>query len=158
MLLVSAVVALLVLIFAIGQGQADDEEDTPMSIFHPTIVLMARVSNAFPGGRPSGLFVGFEILLFASYVLPDAGSLGPASMRAAVHRRQPGQLVAVPHRHRIGQPRPERQPLPLALRIEGLPASVALVVQLALLTTFGIKAVFDVLVAARQRIRPRPRR
>ena len=80
MLLVSAVVALLVLVFAIGQGQADDEEDTPMSIFHPTyLVLMAGVSNAFLAGDLFNLFVGFEILLFASLRPAHPGGVGGAS-------------------------------------------------------------------------------
>ena len=71
MLLVSAVVSLLVLIFAIGQGQADDEEDTPMSIFHPTyLVLMAGVSNAFLAGDLFNLFVGFEIVPHDHLLLP----------------------------------------------------------------------------------------
>ena len=58
--------------------EADDEEDTPMSIFHPTyLVLMAGVSNAFLAGDLFNLFVGFEILLFASYVLLTLGGTGP---------------------------------------------------------------------------------
>ena len=45
-----------------------------MSIFHPTyLVLTAGVSNAFLAGDLFNLFVGFEILLFASYVLLTLG-------------------------------------------------------------------------------------
>ena len=43
------------------------ERDTPVSIFHPTfLVLTAGVSNAFLAGDLFNLFVGFEILLFAT--------------------------------------------------------------------------------------------
>ena len=143
MLLVSAVVALLVLIFAIGQGQADDEGDTPMSIFHPTyLVLMAGVSNAFLAGDLFNLFVGFEILLFASYVLLTLGGTGPrihAGTTYVVVSLVSSSLflIAIASAYAATGTVNLAQ---LALRIEGLPASVALVVQLALLTTFGIKA------------------
>src|SRR5690349_22820513 len=54
MLLVSSIVTLLVLVFAIGQGQADSDDETsetPLTIFHPTyLVLSAGVSNAFLAG------------------------------------------------------------------------------------------------------------
>ncbi|HEX5969625.1 MAG TPA: Na+/H+ antiporter subunit D [Intrasporangium sp.] len=143
MLLVSAVVALLVLIFAIGQGQADDEEDTPMSIFHPTyLVLMAGVSNAFLAGDLFNLFVGFEILLFASYVLLTLGGTGPRIHAGTTYIvvslvSSSLFLIAIASAYAATGTVNLAQ---LALRIEGLPASVALVVQLALLTTFGIKA------------------
>ena len=70
MLLVSSVVTLLVLLFAIGQGHADSDDEvdreTPLSIFHPTyLVLTAGVANAFLAGDLFNLFVGFEILLFS---------------------------------------------------------------------------------------------
>ena len=35
MLVVSSAVSLAVLIYAIGQGMADGDEDAPVSIFHP---------------------------------------------------------------------------------------------------------------------------
>ena len=73
-----------VLVYAIGQGAADGDEDTPLSIFHPTyLVLAAGVSNAFLAGDLFNLYVGFEILLMASYVLLTLGgrrrASGPAS-------------------------------------------------------------------------------
>ncbi len=143
MLLVSAVVSLLVLVFAIGQGQADDEEDTPMSIFHPTyLVLMAGVSNAFLAGDLFNLFVGFEILLFSSYVLLTLGGTGPrihAGTTYVVVSLVSSSLflIAIAAAYAATGTVNLAQ---LALRIEGLPAGVALAVQLALLTTFAIKA------------------
>ena len=74
MLLVAAVVALGVLLFATGQDRDEVRRETPVSIFHPTfLLLMAGVSNAFLAGDLFNLFVGFEILLFASYVLLTLG-------------------------------------------------------------------------------------
>src|SRR5688500_20333073 len=47
MLVVASTVALGVLVFAVGQGSADGSEETPLSIFHPTfLVLVAGVGNA----------------------------------------------------------------------------------------------------------------
>jgi multicomponent Na+:H+ antiporter subunit D len=78
MLVVAATVALGVLVFAVGQGAADGDEETPISIFHPTfLVLMAGVSNAFLAGDLFNLYVGFEILLTASYVLLTLGGSAP---------------------------------------------------------------------------------
>ena len=143
MLLVSAVVALVVLVFAIGQGLADDEEDTPMSIFHPTyLVLMAGVSNAFLAGDLFNLFVGFEILLFSSYVLLTLGGTGERIHAGTTYVvvsliSSSLFLIAIAAAYAATGSVNFAQ---LALRIEGLPPSVALVIQLALLTAFGIKA------------------
>jgi multicomponent Na+:H+ antiporter subunit D len=74
MLLTSMSVTLAVLVYAIGQGSADGSEETPLSIFHPTfLVLIAGVSNAFLAGDLFNLYVGFEVLLMASYVLLTLG-------------------------------------------------------------------------------------
>ena len=106
-------------------------------------MLAAGVSNAFLAGDLFNLFVSFEMLLFASYVLLTLGGTG-ARIRAGtiyvvVNVRL---LVAVPHlprrgvrRHRQPQPRPAGRPAQRPAR----PRS-ALVLQLLLLTTFSIKA------------------
>jgi multicomponent Na+:H+ antiporter subunit D len=76
MLVVSTIVSLAVLVYAISQGMADESEtpDTPVSIFHPTfLILVTGVSNAFVAGDLFNLFVSFEILLTASYVLLTVG-------------------------------------------------------------------------------------
>ena len=76
MLVVSSVVALTVLVYAISQGMADESEtpETPVSIFHPTFLILATgVTNAFLAGDLFNLFVSFEILLTASYVLLTIG-------------------------------------------------------------------------------------
>src|SRR3546814_3135703 len=51
-----------------------DAREAPVSIYHPTfLVLVAGVSNAFLSGDLFNLFVSFEMLLFASYVLLTLG-------------------------------------------------------------------------------------
>jgi len=74
MLLVASVVALSVLLFSTGQDKDEIKRETPVSIFHPTfLLLMAGISNAFLAGDLFNLFVGFEIFLFSSYVLLTLG-------------------------------------------------------------------------------------
>ena len=75
LVVVTAVVLLAVLLFSIGQGAADNDEDTPVSIFYPAyLILGAGIFNAFIAGDLFNLYVGFEILLVASYVLITLGS------------------------------------------------------------------------------------
>src|SRR6476660_2178405 len=75
MLVVSAIVLLAVVFYAIGQGIRDGGEHQPVSIFLPTyLVLSAGVCNAFLAGDLFNLFVGFEVLLAASFVLLTIGA------------------------------------------------------------------------------------
>ena len=75
MLVVSSIVTLSVLVFAARSDMDEAREKAPVSIFHPTyLVLAAGVSNAFLAGDLFNLFVGFEMLLFASYVLLTLGA------------------------------------------------------------------------------------
>ncbi|AZS35454.1 Na(+)/H(+) antiporter subunit D [Microbacterium lemovicicum] len=75
LVVVSSVVLLAVLLFSVGQGAADGDDDTPVSIFHPSyLILSAGIFNAFIAGDLFNLYVGFEILLVASYVLITLGS------------------------------------------------------------------------------------
>lgn len=74
MLTVASIVTFAVLVYSTGQDEEELSRETPVSIFHPTFLLMgAGVSNAFLAGDLFNLFVGFEILLFASYVLLTMG-------------------------------------------------------------------------------------
>ena len=74
MLLVASLVTLSVHVFATGQDDEERKVETPVSIFHPTFLLLsAGVSNAFLAGDLFNLFVGFEMLLFSSYVLLTLG-------------------------------------------------------------------------------------
>ncbi|WP_136088907.1 Na+/H+ antiporter subunit D [Auritidibacter ignavus] len=84
MLVVATTVVLAVLLYASAQGIGDDDTPRPVSIFHPTyLILTAGVSNAFLAGDLFNLYVGFEILLTASYVLLTMGGTGPR-IRAGV--------------------------------------------------------------------------
>lgn len=83
MLLLSSFVTLAVLIYASAQTISEHIESTPIAIFHPSyLLLVAGVSNAFLAGDLFNMYVGFEILLAASFVLLTLG--GSASrVRAA---------------------------------------------------------------------------
>lgn len=84
LLVISSAVSLAVLVYATGQGAADGEESGPVSVFHPTyLILVAGVSNAFLAGDLFNLYVGFEILLTASYVLMTLGGTG-SRIRAGI--------------------------------------------------------------------------
>ncbi|BBX66872.1 Na+/H+ antiporter subunit D [Mycolicibacterium psychrotolerans] len=75
MLVVSSVVLLAVVFYAIGQGIRDGDGRQPVSIFLPTyLVLSAGVFMAFLAGDLFNLFVGFEVLLNASFVLLTIGA------------------------------------------------------------------------------------
>ncbi len=69
MLVVSVAMLLAVLVYAIGQ-----KTDATSRVFHPVYLLLAAgVSLAFLTGDLFNLFVSFEVLLIASYVLITIG-------------------------------------------------------------------------------------
>jgi multicomponent Na+:H+ antiporter subunit D len=75
MMIVSSVVLLAVVLYAIGQGIRDGDERQPVSVFLPTyLVLSAGVCDAFLAGDLFNLFVAFEVLLTASFVLLTIGA------------------------------------------------------------------------------------
>ena len=74
LVVVTSIVLLAVMAFSIGQGAADGDDETPVSIFYPTyLVLSAGVYNAFIAGDLFNMYVGFEILLVSSFVLITLG-------------------------------------------------------------------------------------
>ncbi|MFE2294897.1 Na+/H+ antiporter subunit D [Streptomyces sp. NPDC059452] len=82
MLTVSSAVTLCVLIYSLGQGMTDRDRETPLAVFHPAyLILVAGVSCTFLAGDLVNLFVSFEIMLVASFVLLTLGGTGPR-MRA----------------------------------------------------------------------------
>lgn len=143
MLLVSAVVTLAVLVYSIGQGMTGEDRDTPLTIYHPTfLVLSAGVANAFLAGDLFNLFVSFEILLFASYVLLTLGGTG-ARIRAGTIYVVVNVLSSMLFLIGIAAVYAATGTVNLAhlaVRLGDLPDSVSLVLQLLLLTTFAIKA------------------
>ncbi len=144
MLLISATVLLGVLLFSIGQGLADGKEsDTPISIYYPTyLVLAAGVFNAFLAGDLFNLYVGFEILLVASYVLITLGGTEPriragstyivvSLVSSLLFLAAIAMLYGATGTVNIAQ---------LAVRLAELPIEVQTVLHLMLLLAFGIKA------------------
>ncbi len=143
LVVVSSIVLLAVLLFSVGQGAADGDDETPVTIFHPSyLILAAGIFNAFIAGDLFNLYVGFEILLVASYVLITLGStesrirtgvvyivvsLVSSILFLAAIAAIYGALGTV----NIAQ---------LAERMTELPQDVQLVLHLMLLLAFSIKA------------------
>ena len=77
MLVISVIVTAGVMAYSIGQGRSSEDEtdgEAPMPIFHPTLmVLTAGVSTTFISGDLFHIYVGFEMLLVASFVLLTLG-------------------------------------------------------------------------------------
>ncbi len=143
MLVVASTVALGVLVFAVGQGSADGDEETPLSIFHPTfLVLIAGVSNAFLAGDLFNLYVGFEILLTASYVLLTLGGSAPR-IRAGITYIVVSLLSSLLFLAAIALVYASTGTVnmaQLAVRLAELPAGTQLLLQSLLLIAFCIKA------------------
>lgn len=143
MLLISSIVTLTVLIFGMGTELEERRRGTPVSIYHPTfLVLSAGVSNAFLAGDLFNLFVGFEILLFASYVLITLGGTAER-MRAGSTYVVVSVLSSLLFLTAIACTYAAVGTVNLAqlsLRLADLPPQVQLALQLVLLTVFGIKA------------------
>jgi multicomponent Na+:H+ antiporter subunit D len=143
MLVVASTVALGVLVFAVGQGNADGDESGPVSIFHPTfLVLIAGVSNAFLAGDLFNLYVGFEILLMASYVLLTLGGSAPrvragityvvvSLTSSLIFLAAIGLVYAATGTVTMAQ---------LAVRLGELPEGTQVLLQSMLLIAFAIKA------------------
>lgn len=143
MLTVSAIVLLGVFIFSIGQGLADGDDETPVSIYYPTyLVLGAGVFNAFVAGDLFNLYVGFEILLVASYVLITLGGTAQR-IRAGVTYVVVSLVSSLLFLATIGLIYGATGTVNMAqltVRIAELPSELQLLLNLALLIAFGIKA------------------
>ncbi|MEU3115175.1 Na+/H+ antiporter subunit D [Micromonospora chalcea] len=143
MVLVSSAVTLCVLLYSIGQGRGETGETAPVSIYHPTyLVLTAGVTNAFLAGDLFNLFVGFEILLAASFVLITLGGtevrlrtgstyVVVSILSSLLFLSAVGLVYAATGTLNMAQ---------LAGRLDALPSGVRLTLQLMLLLAFGIKA------------------
>ncbi|MFC3687459.1 Na+/H+ antiporter subunit D [Aquipuribacter hungaricus] len=144
MLVVSATVLLGVLVYAVGEGVTDgDRSGTPVSIFHPTyLVLAAGVANAFLAGDLFNLYVGFEVLLAASYVLLTLGGTA-ARVQAGITYVVVSLISSFLFLVGIALVYAVTGTLNMAqvsLRMAEVPADVQVVVHLVLLLAFGIKA------------------
>jgi multicomponent Na+:H+ antiporter subunit D len=143
MLLTSMTVTLLVFLYAIGQGTSDDDARAPVSIFHPTyLVLAAGVANAFLSGDLFNLYVGFEVLLMASYVLLTLGGTR-SRVRAGLTYVVVNVVSSLVFLIGIALVYAAVGTLNLAqisVRMATVPPGVQLTIHLVLLTAFGIKA------------------
>lgn len=143
MLAVSVAVTLAVLVYSAAQGVADKGEGAPVSVYYPTfLVLSAGVSNAFITGDLFNLYVGFEILLAASFVLITLGGTRDrirsgtiyvvvSLMSSLVFLTALALIYAATGTVNFAQ---------LAIRLPELDSGVRLVLHLMLLIAFGIKA------------------
>jgi multicomponent Na+:H+ antiporter subunit D len=143
MLVVSSAVTLCVLIYSIGQGMADGDDSTPVSVYHPAyLILTAGVTNAFLAGDLFNLYVGFEILLAASYVLITIGATQSrirdgttyvvvSLLSSLIFLTAIGLVYAATGTLNLAQ---------LAGRLDALPDGLQLALQSMLLLAFGIKA------------------
>ncbi|MGO4692001.1 Na+/H+ antiporter subunit D [Glaciibacter sp. 2TAF33] len=143
MLLVSALMLLGVLIFAVGQGIIDGDRETPVSIFHPTyLVLAAGLFDAFVAGDLFNLYVGFEMLLSASYVLLTLGGTG-ARIRAGITYIVVSLMASLLFLSAVALLYGATGTVTMALlsdRIADLPPDVQLILGLLLLLAFCVKA------------------
>jgi multicomponent Na+:H+ antiporter subunit D len=143
MLVVSSAVTLCVLVYSIGQGVADGNVGAPVSVYHPTyLILTAGVTNAFLAGDLFNLYVGFEILLAASYVLITLGGtegrirdgttyVVVSLLSSVIFLIGIGLIYAATGTLNLAQ---------LAGRLDALPDNLRLVLQSMLLLAFCIKA------------------
>ncbi len=143
MLLVSSVMLLGVLMYAVGQGIADGNRETPVTIFHPTyLMLAAGLFVAFSTGDLFNLYVGFEMLLGSSYVLLTLGGTG-ARIRAGVTYIVMSLVSSVFFLAAIAMIYGATGTVnmaQIALRLGDLPEHTALLLHVTLLLGFAIKA------------------
>lgn len=143
MLAVSVAVTLAVLVYSGAQGVADKGEGAPVAVYYPTfLVLSAGVSNAFISGDLFNLYVGFEILLAASFVLITLGGTRDriragtiyvvvSLMSSLIFLTAIALIYAATGTVNIAQ---------LGIRLVELDPGLQLVLHLMLLIAFGIKA------------------
>lgn len=143
MLTVSSAVTLCVLVYSLGQGMADRDEETPVAVFHPAyLILVAGVSCTFLSGDLVNLYVGFEIMLVASFVLLTLGGTGPRVRAGSTYViislfSSMLFLTAIAMTYAATGTANFAQ---LAGRLAELPLGVQTLIQAMLLTVFAIKA------------------
>ncbi|MVA75220.1 Na+/H+ antiporter subunit D [Auraticoccus sp. F435] len=157
MVVVAVVVTFGVLLYAIGQGRgATDREsgafssarrtsfgEAPLPIFHPTLlVLLSGVSTTFISGDLFHMYVGFEMLLAASFVLLTLGASAErvragisyvfvSLASSSIFLIALAMVYAATGTVNLAQ---------LSTRLDDIPAGTSLLLQLLLLTGFAVKA------------------
>ncbi|MFE7750192.1 Na+/H+ antiporter subunit D [Streptomyces sp. NPDC057428] len=143
MLTVSSAVTLSVLVYSLGQGMSDRDKETPVAVFHPAyLILVAGVSCTFLAGDLVNLYVAFEIMLVASFVLLTLGGTGPRIRAGSTYViislfSSMLFLTAIAMTYAATGTVNFAQ---LAARLPELPLGVQTLIQAMLLTVFAVKA------------------
>lgn len=143
MLVVSMLVTLSVFIYAVGQEMTDDSQQSPVSVFNPAyLILCAGVAGSFIAGDLFNLYVGFEMLLVASFVLITIG-VTPERVRVGatyIVVSLLSSLIFLGSIAFIYAATGTVNMADLAVKLSMLPEDVQLFLHIALLLGFGIKA------------------
>ncbi|MFE2438210.1 Na+/H+ antiporter subunit D [Streptomyces sp. NPDC059409] len=143
MLTVSSAVTLLVLVYSLGQGMADRDDQAPVGVFHPAyLILVAGVSCTFLAGDLVNLYVGFEIMLVASFVLLTIGGTATRIRAGSTYViislfSSVLFLIAIAMTYAVAGTVNLAQ---LSLRLQEVPLGVRTLLEAMLLTVFAIKA------------------
>lgn len=143
LLLISTIVTLAVLIYAIDQRIVDYGRRTASTTFHPIfLVLSAGVSLAYLTGDLFSLFVAFEIMLAASYVLitrrTDATRIRSGMTYVIISLAS--SLLFLTTVALVYAATGTVNLADLATRVAELPTGLQTVLALLVVVTFGIKA------------------
>lgn len=140
---VSQLVLFAVHWFGIGQGIRDGDDDDPISVFVPTYMLLNMgVSMAFLAGDLFNMYVGFEVLLVASYVLLTLGA-SASRIRAGVSYVMVNMLSSMVFLMAIGFVYAAVGTVNFAhigIRMEELPSGTRTAIFAVLLVAFSVKA------------------
>lgn len=143
MVAVSQLVLFAVHWFGIGQGLSDGDDDEPISVFIPTYMLLNMgVSMAFLAGDLFNMYVGFEVLLVASYVLLTLGA-SSSRIRAGVSYVMVNMLSSMVFLLAIGLCYAAVGTVNFAhvsLRMESIPEGTRTAIFAVLLVAFAVKA------------------
>lgn len=150
MLVISQIVALAVLVYSIGENISDPAPTSPIAVFYPTfLILSAGVSNSFLTGDLFNLYVGFEILLAASFVLITLGGTRGRVRSGTVYVvvslfSSVLFLIGIAWIYGVAGTVNMAQ---LSVRLAELPPETTLTMQMILLVAFGVKAAIFPLAA-----------
>lgn len=143
MLAVSSLVLFSVMWYAIAQGVRDGSEEEPVAVFLPAYLLLSMgVNMAFLAGDMFNLYVGFEVLLVASYVLLTLGA-SPARVRAGVSYVMVSTLSSMVFLMALALIYASVGTMNMAqmsIRMEDIPSGTRTAIFSVLLVAFGIKA------------------
>ncbi|MEJ6013115.1 Na+/H+ antiporter subunit D [Corynebacterium sp. H127] len=143
MLAVSSLVLFSVMWYAIGQGLRDGTEDEPVAVFIPAYLLLTMgVNLAFLAGDLFNLYVGFEVLLVASYVLLTLGA-SPSRVRAGVSYVMVSMLSSLVFLFALAMVYAAVGTMNMAqisIRMTEIPSGTRTAIFAVLLIAFGIKA------------------